>query len=199
MADYFTTAELRGLPDMSSTVTYPDAAVDSAAAYVTAVVERFVGTSFVPRSYSETYDGGCSSIVLRQAFPIAVSSVSENGVAVAGYTLSYRDGVLERQPTGSYGQPTMWLAGRRNITVAYTAGYATTPPADVKEAAMLATRWHLLTLNAKSTISDRALSITNEMGNISLAHASGESPFGLPEVDAVLKGYRDDLMAYGFA
>lgn len=199
MADYFTTAELRALPDMSSTVTYPDTNVDSAAAYVAAVIERFVGTSFVARSYTETYDGGSTSIVLRQPYVVSVTSVTENGTTVTGYTLSARDGILERQPTGTYGTPTLWLAGRRNIVVTYTAGYSTSPPADIKEAALLATRWHLLTLNAKSTISDRAQSITNEYGNISLAFASSEAPFGLPEVDAVLKGYRDDLLAYGFA
>src|SRR5512144_729853 len=186
------------MPDMSSATTYPDANVLNAAAHVAAVIERYVGTSFVPRTYTETYAGGDSSIVLRQPYVLSITSVTQNGVSIAD-SITYTDGVLEHRGTGAYGTPTRWTWGRRNIVVTYTAGYSTTPPADIAEAAMLATRFHLLTLNTKSTISDRAQSIQNEFGNVSLAFASAQSPFGLPEVDAVLAGWREDLMNYGFA
>lgn len=197
--EYFTLAEFRALmPDMSSSVTYPDSSVVAAAAYVTAVIERFVGTSFVGRAYTETYDGGDSAIVLRQPFVQSISSVTENGVTVSD-SITFRDGVLEHKATGSYGAATTWLSGRRNISVTYTAGYSTSPPADIKEAAMVATRFHLLALNSKTAMSDRATSITNEFGNVQLSTASKDRPFGLPEVDAVLTGWRDDLDVFGFA
>jgi len=100
--DYFTLAAFRLLPDMSNTTKYPDANVLAAAQYVTAIIEREVGTSFIARTVTgELHDGGRQEIPLRRAYVLSVTSATEDGVAVTD-TLRATSGVLRRFAAGSY-------------------------------------------------------------------------------------------------
>lgn len=196
--DYFTEAELRALPQMDDAVKYTTARVEAAAAYVTAVIERVVGASFVARTVAgEVHDGGRYGIVLKQPHVLSVTSATEDGVSVAD-TLSVRGGVLYKFAAGSY-SPVCWTDGSRNVSVTYQAGYSSTPPADIKEAALKATRAHLLATNSNAAIVDRQTSITNENGTIQFVIAGAEQPLGYPEVDAVIVGWRNRLGGFGFA
>lgn len=198
MPEYFTLAELRALPDMDDVARYTDARVESSAAFVVAVIERVTGTSFISRTVTnEVHDGGVYGIVLRKPHVLSVTSATIDGVAVTE-TLSVRSGVVQRYATGAT-TPTAWTAGQRNVKVTYSAGYSSTVPADLKEAALTATRHHLITTDGKSGTSDRATSITNEYGNIQLSVAGENRPFGLPEVDAVVMGYVTTVDNFGFA
>lgn len=192
MPEYFTLNELRALPDMSSAVTYPDATCEAAAARVVAIIERFCQTSFVARTVTdERHDGGGYEIFLDRPWVLSVTSATENGTAVTD-TLRVKAGRVLRYATGSY-TPKAWLPGCDNITVTYQSGYSSSVPADVKDAALQATRYRLLTSNANAGMNDRATSITNEFGNINLATATRDAPFGLPEVDSIIVGWRDFL------
>lgn len=190
MPDYFTLAELRALPDVSDTVTYPDARVEAVAAYITAVIEREVGTSFISRSVvDEVHDGGLTGIQLRKRFARTVTSVTEDGVAVTD-NLRIQGGVLRRFTAGSY-SPIRWVGGIGNVLVTYSAGYSTTPPADIKEAALQGTRARLLDTMSKAVVNDRRSSITNEVGGTTSFVLAGEDrPTGYPEVDAVILGWK---------
>lgn len=204
---YFTEAELRDLPQMSDAVKYTSAGVTSATNWIESVIERKVGTSFIARTFTETYDGDTANaaggrLVLKQPFATAVTAVNSNGVLfTAGQLLELmlRSGVLVRRPTGSY-YPMPWAPGVTNITVTYSASYSTTPPADIKEAALTAARDWLLRRYAQQGTSDRTMSLSTEMGNVVYATANDLfRPTGIPDVDAVIMGWANRLDNFGFA
>lgn len=198
MPEYFTLPELNALPNMGEQ-RYTDARKEAAAAYVVGIIERVVGTSFVARTVTaEVHDGGAYEIVLDKPHVISVTSATESGSAVTD-SLSVKGGVLQKFASGSY-TPGWWTTGTRNVTVTYQAGYSAAAPADLKEAALLATRWRLIASNSNSDMNARQTSITNEMGGtVQYAIASAERPTGYPEVDAVIIGWRDRLNVFGFA
>jgi hypothetical protein len=196
--EYFTLTEFRLLPDMSNATKYPDALVLDAAAYVTAILEREVGTSFIPRTITgEIHDGGTYEIVLRSPFVQSITSVTQNGVAITD-DLRSRSGVLRRFSTGSY-IPGWWATGVGNISVTYSSGYSATPPADIKSAVMQGTRARLMDTSATAGINDRRTSMTNESGTVSFVIAGEGRPTGYPVVDEVIMGWKRKLNVFGFA
>lgn len=184
MADepYFTAAELRthagGIADIT------DAAIDLKRQAVEATIERVCGTSFVARTHVDTVVGaGAYGLTLSRQYTRSLVSVMVDGVALAPLATTVRltlDDVLEHRL-----QP--W-ATDAVVVVTYLAGALPTPPADLKEAAMEATRIRLHE-NRTAGVPSRALSISNEFGNVNLASASLARPFGIPDVDAVVLGY----------
>lgn len=194
--DYFTLAELRALPDMSGE---SEARILAAAAWAVGIIEREVGTSFVARTVTdERYDGGGQEILLRKRYVISATSATESGVAVTD-TLRVRHGVLRRYASASSSTPSRWASGIENVAVTYQAGYSSTPPSDIKEAALQATRWHLLEGRASNVQAPRQTSITNDMGGTTtLAVAGPENPTGYPDVDAVIVGWRKRLNTVTF-
>ena len=191
MPEYFTLAELKALPDMSG---FSDDRIEAAAAGVVAIIEREVGTSFVPRTVTnEIHDGGIP-VVLGAPYVISVTSVSDSGSVVTG-TFTARDGVLLRASGSS-----TFTRGSGNVSVTYQAGYSAQPPADIKEAALKATRWKLLESRASNDVSARQTSMTTDMGGtVNYAVAGPNRPTGYPDVDAVIIGWRDVLQLPSFA
>lgn len=199
---YFTLAELRALPDMSDTTKYPDARATAVQSDVEAIIDGAVRTSFEAKTFTDTLDGGREALRLSRRFVRSITSVSEDGVALTASELLdviVKGSVLRRRSSGSYSTLLTWETGVQNIVVVYTAGYSATPPADVKEAALKATRYRLLTTDGKSGASDRAMSIQNEFGNVQLSTAGPDHPFGLPEVDEVVTRYAKRLAVPGVA
>lgn len=197
--EYFTEAELRALPDMDDTTVYTAARVSAAHDFVVGIIERRVGTSFVSRTVTaEVHDGGAYGIALDRPYVLSATSATENGVAVTD-TLTVRGGgVLYKFASGAY-QPTIWTEGMANVSVTYAAGYSSTPPADIKEAALIAARDHLLATDSTASVDDRYTQVTNEAGTASLAVDDDDHPFGLPRVDAVIVGWANRLDVLGFA
>lgn len=197
MPDYFTLAELNALPNMSE-ARYTPERKEAAAAYVEAIIERVCGTSFVARTVTdEVHDGGGYSIVLDAPFVLSATSAEVDGEAVTD-ALSVRAGILRRYATGST-SPAAWASGSGNVLVTYEAGYSTEPPADLKEAALQATRYRLLATNSNSDMAARTINATTPDGSIQYAVAGQERPTGYPDVDAVIIGWRDKLKVFGFA
>lgn len=195
--DYFTLAELRALPDMSAE---SDARILAAAAWAVGVIEREVGTSFIARTVTgEIHDGGRREIVLNEPYVLSVTSATEDGVAVTD-TLRVHDGVLRRFSGASSYEAGRWAAGVGNVAVTYEKGYSTEPPPDIKEAALQATRWHLLEGRASNVQTPRQTSSTNDQGGtVNYAIAGPDRPTGYPDVDAAIIGWRDQLDVFGFA
>lgn len=200
--DYFTTAELRALPDMDDSTRYTNARILAAAAWAVGIIEREVGTSFIGRTRTETYDGSATDgygIILREPFVISVTSVTENGITVTPVPLVINDaGILVKYDAGAT-TASAWLRGSRNIVVTYVGGYSATPPADIKEAALQATRARLLSTNGRAGQNQRRRTLTTEAGTFELAQAGKDAPTGFPEVDAVIVGWRDRIDVLGFA
>lgn len=196
--DYFTLDDLRELPQMADDTKYPESRVLAAAAYITSIIEREVGTSFVPRAVTEIIDGtGGSSLHLSHPYIQAVTTLSVDGtvVDVVGVRARRGFGLLEFVSAGGF-----WAVGRDNVEVTYTAGYSTEPPGDIKEAALTGTRWRLLATNSNAEMDARRTSLTNDMGGTtSYSIAGKDRPTGYPEVDAVIMGWKYDLDVHGFA
>lgn len=185
---YFTTAELRDLPDMDDEERFPDARLEAAHDWIVSIIERECDTSFIATSVTETLNGtGIEPLMLTSAYVQSVQSVTVDGVSVTAPVLAdmnIQHGMLY------YGDGTTWSnASRGNVTVTYTAGYSTTPPADLKEAALRAARNWLLTNDAWSGKDTRVTAITNEYGNMQLSVAGPDRPTGLPEVDATIMAW----------
>lgn len=191
--EYFTAAELNALPNMTE-ARYSTARKEAAAAWAVGIIEREVETSFVARTVTdEVHDGGGDGIVLNTPWVLSVTSATENGVAVTD-TLKVRNGVVRRYGSATSTTPGRWADGVENIEVTYEAGYSTTVPPDVKEAALQATRWRLLATNSNSDLNARQTSITNEMGGtVNFAVAGPDRPTGYPDVDAVIIGWKRRL------
>lgn len=90
---------------------------------------------------AELHHGGLTALILRKAPVISVTTVTENGTAVAaaGYHLDADAGLLER--LGSNYSSWYWQPGRWNISVTYEAGrYDDTGDVDpvFREAAIMA-------------------------------------------------------------
>lgn len=187
MPDYFTLAEFVALPEMDNG-RYDDATIDRAAAYIVGVIERVVGTSFVPRTFTKTVNGTGSDIALPSPFVLEVTDVSLSGEAQTG-PFDTDNGTLVGP----------WPRGIRNVAITYEAGYSTEPPADIKEAAMQGTRARLLDTASNARTNDRTSSITNDAGGTtSYVLAGVDRPTGYPEVDAVILGWRRRLFGFGF-
>lgn len=197
MPEYFTLAELNTLPNMGEG-RYTDARKEAVAAYVVSIIERVVGTSFVIRTITdERHDGGRNVISLRKRFATTAASATEGGAAVTD-TLTITHGVLRRFLSASEFTPISWSSGVGNVLITYQAGYSATPPPDIKEAALLATRWRLIASNSNSDMNARQTSMSNEMGGTTQYAVAGvERPTGYPEVDAVIIGWRDRLYVPG--
>lgn len=185
---YFTTEELRALPDMSDIERFGSARLDAAHGWIASIIRRECETSFIVETVTdERVSGGSCALSLNDPYVRTVTAVTVDGVAftepeVAAIVID--DGFLYQA------SDTRWSSGRRNITVTYEAGYTTEPPVDLKEAAMRAARHWLLTMDRWSGVDTRATSITNDMGNIALSVASADGrPTGLPEVDATITAW----------
>jgi hypothetical protein len=195
--EYFTLVEFRALPDMADVSKFSDTRVDEAAANIVKIIEREVGTSFIARTVTdEVHDGGVYEIILKKPFVLSVASATENGTAVTDTLSVSSNGLLQRFASGSY-TPKMWRAGSRNLRVTYSAGYSSTVPADVKEAAMRGTRAYLLETRDQAGVIDRRSTMTNDLGgSTTFVIAGKDHPTGYPQVDAVIVGWRDRLNSF---
>lgn len=185
---YFTTDELRSLPDLSDSSRFSDERLEDAHDWIVGIIERECETSFIPRVITEILDGrGRVGLTLAQRYALSVDAVSINGVVspTPAATFLVRDGSLH------YKSGARWSASALgNVEVTYTAGYSITPPPDLKQAALRAARNWLLTMDAWSGKDSRATSISNEYGNIELATAGEGAPTGIPDVDATIMAWK---------
>ncbi len=203
---------------------YPDAQLLAARMWIEALIERVCDTSFVQRYARQVFDGNhtdpLGTLSLREPYARSVLSVRLNGVFMTPTELAglavFESGKLERYATGyavqsgdyspfsdgmGYGYNIgPWPRGRRNIEVRYAAGFSDLPPDDLRQAALQAARYRVLSVYGASGTPDRALSVSGEYGVFSLASANvKDRPTGLPEVDATILGWRDHVRIPGLA
>lgn len=186
---YFTTAELRALPDLEDETKYPDATLEDAHDWIVGIVERECDTSFIVSTVTDERVTGSDLGYLRlaNAYALEVTDVTVDGIAYdAGQiaALVVDDGYLWAETGATW--PSTAL---RNVTVSYTHGYAAEPPADLKHAMLRGARNWVLTTSAWSGKDSRATSISNEWGNIQITVASENHPTGLPDVDATIMAW----------
>ena len=191
--DYFTLAELRALPDCGSS-TFTDAQINAAAAYFAAIVEREVGYSLIPRSFTDTIDGGgVRGLVLSQAYVRSLTTVEVDGTSVSTTLLTVSGGVVR------YLDGSTWSDDIANVEVVYSAGRFATCPSDVKDACLWATRDRLLSQSDLSGIDVRKTSVNTDFGTTNYILPGEKRPTGYPDLDAAIAGYVRTSVSFGFA
>lgn len=89
-------------------------------AATTEVIEDIVGT-VLATSKTETFDGGCPSVLLAQV-PSAITSVTVNGTATTNYVANLSSGIIHAGPS------TVFQGGLQNVAVTYATGLQQIPP-----------------------------------------------------------------------
>ena len=123
---------------LNITTTTDDEELRRFLAVATEMAERYCNRALRRKTISETHDGDTEALLLRSRPVLSITTVTENGVALAAtdYTLDATAGLLLR---GSTTAELEWCDGRQNITVAYVSGY-TDPPQVAQQAVLELTR-----------------------------------------------------------
>lgn len=191
----FTEAEARAFDGgaMTNPTTYPDAVIQEARARITDQFETICGVSFVPRYRLDVVSGsGFVNMALPRMKVTSIRSVEYRSSGAATWTaydatdladLYIEDyGWVLRETRG------LFTLGRRNLRIGYEHGF-TTPPYDIKRAALMTLRYELV----DSNYSDRTISVSNEFGSTQLwtpnLSGRGSAIHPLPEVDRILRLY----------
>jgi hypothetical protein len=191
----FTEAEARAFDGaaMASDTLYPDAAIQEARARITDQFETICNVSFVPRYRLDTFSGsGYTTLPLMRFKVTDIRSVEYRTLGSVTWTAYDADdladlfienyGDLLRETRGTF------VTGRRNIRIGYEHGF-TTPPYDIKQAALLALKYEI----ANKNYGDRTISMSNEFGSEQYwtpgISGRGTAIHPLPEVDRILKLY----------
>lgn len=192
MADeaYFTKDELEAHGGISwGNLT--ESQITTARLTVEATIERECGTSFVYRTHTATLDGtGKTGLWLPHLFVRTITSVTVDAVEYSESQLS----AVTVTDLGYLVSESTFTDDVRNVTVVYTAGYSEEPPADLKWAAIIATRARVVgDYSGRPTISVA----DPEGGTTRYALPGPDRPFGIPEVDEILRGYNFKVPAVG--
>ena len=107
---------------------------------------------------------------------LSVTSATEDGVAVTD-DLVVRNGIVRKVSGYS---ALGWNSGFGNVAVTYEAGYSAEPPADVKEAALRATRARLLETADDASHERPAHVAEHRHGVINFTTAGENRPTGYP-------------------
>lgn len=117
----------RGITDANS-----DAILTTLITNVSALIETYCNRVFAQATYTETRNGGCGPKLYLMNGPVTeVSSLSVNGQAVPpapdaiSYGFVWDASTVYIRPGGYPGE---FYKGIQNVTVTYTAGYASVPP-----------------------------------------------------------------------
>jgi hypothetical protein len=197
---YFELNELRALNDLSSPATYSTSKLMDARRWIEDIIDQNVNASFVRRYARDTF----AAYALQPRLKLRNAAYAQKllSVSVAGAQQSLSNLTLDHNNTIVLtAQGTPWvLYGLGIVDVRYEAAWSDNCPGDLRSVALQAARWRLISTDGQSGIPNRATSITNEFGNVQLATAKvGDRPTGIPDVDAVILSYRDQVLVPGFA
>lgn len=187
-------ADIRAQSNITGQAKFTTTLLEDARAWFTDLFTDYCGFSPVPRFAHELINGsGTNRLVLttNKAYIRTVRYAAIGGTAISTDDLAKWDvdeGVIDGRLAG-----TVFTAGEHNIEIGYEHGLDT-PPADLRRAALTAIRARLLG-DLNSQMPDRAISMSNEFGNIQYAQPSQRFPTGYPDVDAVLRRLRLPVMA----
>lgn len=182
---YATLAQLRALDGLANTTRFPTSTLATARGSVETSVEEFCGVAFVPRYKRETVTVEDGELFIARMFPRKVlwAKDDDTTLTVSGWTV-HSHGVIEVDN----------VADGTRVTVGYEHGWDS-PPADLADAALSAVRHKLL--DDKSGVSPRAITLTNEFGNVSFSTPGRDRCFGLPDADATIVRHRHTIPGIG--
>lgn len=186
---YFTAAELRALDTaLTNTDKHPDAELEQVRDLVEQSIEDACHVAFVTRRRMVTVSGdGGRILVSPVTLPRAVTAAASLDESLDIAAVRVVDGVALYRPAG-------WPRGHANLTLTIEHGHDV-PPLRVKSAALILAHTWLL----KGPVSDRATQVpatADGVGALNLATPGLlGSRFGVPEVDQVVREYREVTVA----
>lgn len=189
----FTEADARAFhgSELTNATTYPDAKIAEVRDRIMDEFQQICGVSFVERYKRESLQGpGGRELWVKYPRITEIISATVSGTAV---TVS---NVLALKPHGKVLWRTdgNWVRGTAsnplNVVVEYAHGFDT-PPGDIQRAALVLLRHHLVRDTTGSGITDRAVSMTDDIGTVRLAQADirRKRYYGIPLIDATLERY----------
>lgn len=135
MSDLCALADVKTFLGITTTTT--DAVLQSLITKVSAAIESYCNRTFASADYTETRNGGGGNRLFLANGPVTnVASVTVDGYVVSRAASPILPGFVGDESTvyirpGAH--PCTFTKGVQNVTVTYTAGYATIPP-DVAQA-----------------------------------------------------------------
>lgn len=176
----FTIAQARAYDRsaLADTTNYPDAAIREARAGIADFFQEVCDQAFIPRYGVQEFSGGAADAVrIADENLVKILRVSNSGASLglSGITLG---------ENGRVWRSAGWPAGYRNLRVEYEHGMTATPYR-IHQAALMLARYELVNRD----ISDRTVSLSNELGAVRLSVPGRDYPTGIPFVDSTLSRY----------
>jgi hypothetical protein len=174
---YVSLAELRALPELSNTTTFPDETLRGLRDAFEVLAENHCQTAFTPQYAHEWGWGDSSQVMYVDKTPVRrLLSVKVDDVAAtfSGWTVEERGKITRDTGTFPIGQRVEW---------SYEYG-EDAPDAELRLAALKCISRFVL--GQRSGIPDNALTMTTAEGGFTLGIAGADRPTGDPFVDGVL-------------
>jgi hypothetical protein len=177
--DLTTLANVKAWFSPPLTTTADDALLTRLITAASQYIQSWLGRQIASQNYAETRDGaGGRKLVLANAPVTAVATLSIDGIAIpmasgpsaAGYVFS---------ATTIYLQSYLFMPGSQNVAVAYTAGYAATPP-ELEQACI-----ELVALRYKER--DRIGQVSKNLSGETISFTQKDVP---ADVETVLEQYK---------
>ena len=166
------------------TATTDDALLTRLVTAASAFIQAWLGRTIAQNSYTETRNGvGGTRLFLRNRPVISVASVTVDGVAIAPSSGVGQAGYLF-DDSSVYLTGYAFSRGQQNVTVAYTAGYAVTPP-EIEQACIA-----LIALRYKER--DRIGQVSKNLAGEVVSFAQKDMP---ADVQTLLDQYRSVVPA----
>ena len=181
---FFSVAEARAFDNaaMADAARYPASTIVAGRELVEDHIEHLCGVAFVPRATRVVIDGTNDDVLVAITRPREIASASVDDVALTAGQLAN----ISIYPEGRLAYPA-WITGELNIRMHVLHGHDV-PPEPIKRAALVLLRNRLVA----SSIDDRAVAFTDELGTRQLAVAGRRGqPTGIPDVDAAIAQYSD--------
>lgn len=126
--DLTTLDNVKGWFSPSLTTTTDDALLTRLVTSASQFIQAWLGRTIAETAYTETRNGaGGTRLFLRNRPVVSVASLTVDGVAVAAAAGPGQPGYLF-DDSSAYLTGYAFTRGQQNVVIAYTAGYAATPP-----------------------------------------------------------------------
>lgn len=187
-SDLTTLANVKGWLSPPLTTTADDALLQRLITAASQFIQTWLGRQIAQQSYTDTRDGnGGRKLVFANAPVSAVASLTIDGIAIppapnpttAGFVFSPTMLYLQGTIPGPARDIHVFSRGFQNVVVAYTAGYAATPP-EIEQACIA-----LVGLRYKER--DRIGQVSKNLAGEVVSFAQKDMP---ADVQTVLEQYR---------
>lgn len=169
----------------------PYGTISTAISAISTQIQNFIGYQIAESTYTRTMNGvGSEKMLLRDRPVTGVSSLTIDGIAIgAGIVGSVPGYLFDDRFIYLYGHRSHFTRGAQNVTVTYTAGYATVP-ADLQQAALILLGSVYEMIGNDPSVGSRRAGDTQIDFKNSITRLNGEVALLPPSVLAYILPYR---------